>query len=327
MKKKYLALILAALLLPVLSGMLTVQAEEDGAVTLSELESDGDFTSGISVFKKDQNIEETVLYDEGGVKIIATGINYANYEAELCVRIENNSDRNLEFLAETYGYSRNAVNGFMIENGYIGLELAPGESGEDSAGFGYNELLLHGISEIADIQIGFSISDDDNNRIYTGPMQVKTPLAESYEYANDGYQKAISSKAMQYTYGYKVQAFAAKEAFNSGGIRILSECYMENEDGEHSLMLEVINDNDFVAHFTTRDIQMNGTLVYDSSWSYEVINPHCRTLVNIQPEDILDEDEMAEYGIEEIESIGFTVNVANDDGIVVAEPKEVVINL
>ena len=261
------------------------------------------------------------------MRITATGINYANYEAELGIRNENNTDRNLAFLAETYGYSRNAVNGFMIENGYIGMELAPGESGEDAAGFDYNELLLHGISEIADIQIGFSISDDDNNYTYTGPLQVKTPLSESYDYNNDGYQKAISSKAMQYTYGYTVKDFAAKEAFNSGGIRILSECYVENEDGEHSLMLEVMNDNDFVAHFTTRDIQMNGTLVYDSSWTYEVINPHCRALVDIQPEYILDEDEMAEYGVNEIESIGFTVNVMNDDGIVVAEPKDLVISL
>jgi len=313
MKKKLIALILAALLLPVSTGTIRTQAD--------------DFGSDISVFKKDQNIEETVLYDANNVKIIATGISYASYEAELGIWIENNSDKNLEFLAETYGYSRNAVNGFMIENGYVRMELAPGESGEDAAGFGYSELLLHGISEIADIQIGFSISDDDNNTIYTGPLQVKTPLAESYDYSNDGYQKAITSKAMQYTYGYTVEDFAAKEAFNSGGIRILSECYMTNEDGEHALMLEVMNDNDFAVHFTTRDIMMNDILVYDSSWSYDVINPHCRTLVTISPEDVADEEEMAEFGIEQVNSIGFTVNVKNDDGIVVAEPNSLVINL
>ena len=313
MKTKLIALILAASLLPVSTGAARVQAD--------------DFASDITVFKKDQNIEETVLYDTGGVKIIATGINYASYEAELGIRIENSSDKSLKFLAETYGYSRNAVNGFMIENGYVKMELAPGESGKDSAGFGYRELLLHGISEIADIQIGFSISDDENNTIYTGPMQVRTPLSESYDYGNDGYQKAITSKAMQYTYGYTIEDFAAKEAFNSGGIRILSECYMTNEDGEHALMLEVINDNDFAVHFTTRDILFNETLVYDSSWSYDVINPHCRTLVTIRPEDVTDEEEMAEFGIEEVNSIGFTVNVKNDDGIVVAEPKSLVLNL
>ncbi len=286
-----------------------------------------DFGTEFATFQKDQQIDETVLYDDNDVRITATGLTYGYYEAELGIKIENNSDRELKFLAETLGYSRNAVNGFMIEDGYVKFELAPGESGEDTIGFSYNELLLYGINEIADIQVGFDISDDNYNHLYTGPLQVRTALADTYDYESGNYAKAIKSKALQYTFQYSVDSFAQEEVYNSGNIQIISEAYMTNQDGDHSLIVEVKNDNDFTVFFKTSNITVNGTEIYDSTWSIESINGHCRCLAGITLGSILDEDEWAEYGIDKVDSIGFTVNVINEDNIIVAEPETIIIEV
>ena len=102
---------------------------------------------------------------------------------------------------------------------------------------------------------------------------------------------------------------------------------MTNQDGDRSLMIEVKNDNDFTVFFTTSNITVNGTEIYDSAWSFDPINGHCRSLADIRLDSILDEDEWAEYGIDQVETIGFTVNVTNEDSIVVAEPMEVTVNI
>ncbi|MBO5521976.1 MAG: hypothetical protein J5973_09930, partial [Eubacterium sp.] len=231
------------------------------------------------------------------------------------------------FLAGTMGYSVNAVNGYMLTGGHLNEDISSGGSFEGSIRFQTTELLFHGITQIADIQVGFEICDNDYNRIYTGPLQVTTPLAASYDYANDGYRKAINSKALQLTYDYTVEAFAEKEAYNSGGVRILSEAYMTNTDGNRTLMLEIQNDNDFSIHLTTNDIKVNDTLIYEDAWSYAAINPACKVIEDISLDDILDEDEWTEYGIDEVETIGFTLKAVNEDGIVIAEPKEIVIGV
>ena len=65
-------------------------------------------------FKKTATIEETVLVDENGVKITAKELTYGNYAAELTLVIENNSDKDLSFIANSIGYSCNSINGYMV---------------------------------------------------------------------------------------------------------------------------------------------------------------------------------------------------------------------
>ena len=170
-------------------------------------------------------------------------------------------------------------------------------------------------------------SDDDYNHIYTGPLQVKTPAAESYDYENTNYRKVINSKAMKYTYEYEIASFKEEEVYSSGGISIISEAYMINRDGDRSLMLEVKNGTESQVYFTTSNITVNDTEIYDSRWSFDTINAGCRALVDIRLDNILDEEEWETYGIEEIETIGFTVTVKNTDGIVVSEPSAITIEV
>ena len=83
-------------------------------------------------FKKTATIEETVLVDESGVKITAKELTYGNYAAELTLVIENNSDKDLSFIANSIGYSCNSINGYMVPEGYLNCDVAAGKKANDT---------------------------------------------------------------------------------------------------------------------------------------------------------------------------------------------------
>ena len=49
-------------------------------------------------FNRNAALDETVLVDEGGIKITATGLTYTDYSAYLALTIENNSGKDLWIL-------------------------------------------------------------------------------------------------------------------------------------------------------------------------------------------------------------------------------------
>ena len=155
----------------------TADSETSGNETPTDDESHIDFEP--REFKKTATIEETVLVDESGVKITAKELTYSNYAAELILVIENNSDKDLSFIANSVGYSCNSINGYMIPEGYLNCDVAAGKKANDTIPIGYDTLMLYGIYEIADIEIGFDISDDDYNHTYTGPRTIQTTAVDS----------------------------------------------------------------------------------------------------------------------------------------------------
>ena len=138
-------------------------------------------------FLKGAAIEETVLVDENDVRITAKELTYGSYAAELTLGIENNSDRNLSIIANSVGYSCNSVNGYMIPEGYLNCDVAAGKKANASISISYDTLMLYGIFEIADMEVGFDIVDDDYNHIYTGPRSITTSAADSHDYETPCY--------------------------------------------------------------------------------------------------------------------------------------------
>ena len=231
----------------------------DGGQGLGALvKEEEDFGLTPSDFDKTQNIEQTVLYDKDNVVITANGLNYGEYEVEIDLTFENKSNKALEFVAESMGYSVNGVNGFMVEDGYLNLDVPAGGTENGKIGFSYSELLLLGISKIADVQVGFQISDDDYNYSYTGPLYAKTPLADKYDYNNKDYRKAIKSKSVKYTYNAEIAHFAEDVVYDSNGVSVISEVLMVNKDGDRNLMLEVKNATDRTVYFQTSELKANG---------------------------------------------------------------------
>lgn len=72
-------------------------------------------------------IEETVLVDESGIKIIANALNYTQYSVDVDLTIENNTEKDLSFCCGTMGYSCNSVNGYMTNDGYMNTKVGAGK--------------------------------------------------------------------------------------------------------------------------------------------------------------------------------------------------------
>lgn len=288
------------------SNSLEETDSRDGSVSQSKAEG-GD----LKPFATDATIEETVLMDENNVRIVATGLEYDNNMVRLNLLIENNGEEDLSFVSGSIGYGCNAVNGYMIEGGYMNADVTAGNKANETMYFSMDELMLYGITEIADIQVGFSTSDADYNHFYSGPRQVKTSAADAYDYSVDTYKETMGSGVLEKKYNFSVDYFGENELFEQNGVRILSEAKLSNKDGEEMLFLEVENNSSEQIYFETREISVNGLKVDSSIGSYDMINSGSRRVVDISLSSLLDKPYREALGIKEIGEVSLWV-VVND---------------
>lgn len=280
------------------------ETEEESSEESSETTSD----ETLGEFNQDATIEETVLYDQDNVVIKATGLNYTNYSVELDVSIENNSDKDLSFVSGSLGYSCNSINGYMVNDGYLNCDVASGKKANDTISFNYDSLMLYGINEVADMEIAFSISDDDFNYTYSGPCALTTSAYDSHDYDTDLYQETITSDEAINTYNYEMSAFSQDTLYDVNGVKVLSSGIIVNKDGETGLLLELENTTSDIVNVVTSDISLNGLLVYSSNYSSDTINPGKKAIVDIMTSAILDSEYWSVYGIDEIGSIGLALS-------------------
>ena len=308
---------------------ITEKQEENSAVndTTGSQNEDNDKDESknveIGAFSTDASIEESVLLEENDVKITATGLSYTNYSVELSLLIENNSDKDLQFISNSLAYSCNAVNGYMVDDGYLNVDVAAGKKANDTISFGIDGLTIYGITEIADIQVGFDISDDDYNHIYSGPRQVKTSAADTYDYETDTYGMSINGGVLEAVYDCVIDYYEEDEVYNQGGIRIVSEALMTNRDGEKIILLEVENNSSECIYGVTTDISVNGLVLYSSVWSRDSLNPGTRRIVDLSLSSMLDKDYWDTFGIFDIGKFTCSFTVQDADYAEMIAPQEI----
>ena len=331
MKTKWLSLLLAAALAVSLSAC---SSSDSGTSDLSQSASGGtssgsaaESQQSLGEFRTDATLEETVMLDEGGVKITATGLIYSSYAAELDLTIENNSGKDLSFISGSMGYSCNSVNGFMVDDGYLNCDVANGKKANGTIKFSYDSLMLYGIDEIADLEIGFDMSDDNYNHTYSGPIQLKTSAYETHDYSTDHYQETITSGAAMSTYGYEMLHFSQDPLYDRNGVKLLSSGVMKNSDGSTALLLELQNTTDSMVYVSTSDIAINGLTVEPSTWSSDAVNPGKCRIVDVQLSSVLDPEIWDIYGIGDVGSVSVTLGQKNGEGREIAPktPIEIVV--
>lgn len=272
-------------------------------------------------------IEETVLVDESGIKIIANALNYTQYSVDVDLTIENNTEKDLSFCCGTMGYSCNSVNGYMTNDGYMNTKVGAGKKAKEVISFSVRDLAMMGIIDIADIEIGFDIEDDFyDTYLQTGPRQIRTSIAESYDYSIDSYQEAIVSDALATEYGYLVNHHAKEERYNQGGIHIVSETLITNSDGERSLLIETENTSSEPVYITIGDISINGLSLQNGIWVSDAVNvgKHCITSINLTS--ILERTRNM-FGIEEIGEISFAFGQKDTKYNQLIDPEDISISI
>ena len=250
MRKKWLPVIACSIILTLTAcGMQENKRSEDYESNDGKMNA-GTVTgeAGFQEFQKTASIEETILYNSDDILITATELGYTDYSADISVVIENNSEKDLTFISNSIGYSCNSVNGYMIADGYINSSVAAGKKANETLSLSYDMLRLYGIFEIADIEIGFDISDDEYNHIYTGPCQIRTSIADQYDYQRQSYRETVVDELKD---AYGIQSV--------GTVTLTME--FENQEGEKigdPAMITVENPN------AVSEFSQEGEEVYNS---------------------------------------------------------------
>ena len=338
MKTRILSMLLAFVLLaslaacgaPAAPGQTGEDPAQTGSGTAENTPAAGDPDQSDEpqdTFNINATLEETVLMDEGGVKITATGLTYTAYSADLELTIENNSGKDLSFVSGSVGYNCNSINGYMVDGGYLNCDVANGKQANDTISFNYDALMIYGISEIADMEIGFDMTDDDYNSTYSGPRQLKTSAYDAHDYETDHYQQAINSTAGMSAYGYEMIHFSQDALYEQNGVRLCSSGVIRNRDGETALLLELENTTDSMVYVTTSDIAINGLLATSSTWSSDAVNPGKRCIVEVVLSSVLDDAHWSAYGLTEVGTVSLSLGQRNEDGAELAaeSPVEIVV--
>lgn len=305
--KKFTALLLAAILLLSLAACGKTDAEEpvEEETELTEVNS--------AEFSEKGTIEETVLYDENNVRITATELGYYYGGFSLELLIENNGDELLNFSSNVLSYSANAVNDCMVSDGYVHCSVDAGKKSMESMDFDYEMLVCMGITEVQTLDVSFIIYDDDNNRIYTGPLHIETSLAGNYGNGHEDYIDTISSKSTEKSMGYELTFIEDKEVKLATGVTLLSKAVMTTDDGDDVVALEFKNSTDKMLAVGEEEIAINGITVSSGTWSADRIISGKRVVAYVSMEEIVDDELSEEYNCDETGSIGMTLTVYDED--------------
>lgn len=271
-------------------------------------------------------IEETVLVDEQGIRITATGLNFTPYSVEVVLTLENNSDTDLSFASGTMGYSCNSVNGYMMAGGYLYCDVPGGKKVSETVSFLSDSLQLCGIREVAEIELGFDISDDRYNHFYTGPRQIQISAFASFDPQQNAYQQTITGKAAQNAYQYELLSYSDDVLYQQNDLSVISAALIRNQDGGDALLLEAWNQADQTTYLVAEDIAINGLTVYSSMWTAETINPGKRALLDMDLSSLLSDAQRTACGIDGIGTVSFTLKQTDAKGVALTEPVNVTVS-
>lgn len=274
-------------------------------------------------FDKSYDIEETLLTDTYDVRITATQLSYSSSSVSISLRFENKSDENREVYAGTAGYGCNSINGYMIHDGYLRRELDPGATEEDNISFSYDELFAHGIREIADIGIGFDIEDSDYHHEYSGMKTIKTKKAESYDYTEDTYIKAMKGSSLQNAYGVSIDDFSEQVLYTDSGVKLISEAIATNKNGDRRLMLEFHNESDQDLYVKLTGLTINKQEVSTSFLASDLICSNKRDVVSVSLNKFFEEN--TSLNNQEVQSIGFSVELTNLGSLSISQKTSVLV--
>lgn len=174
--KKFMSFLLSALLVLSLAACgsnggtrSTASESSAGSTTSSEAESSAAATEEATATPEpteepsaQPTLEETVLLDEGGIKVTATGLtDYGLGGApDLKLHVENNTDGDITIQTSEY----TAVNGCMVR-GIASIQTSAGDSADDTVMFLDDEFEEAGIETVSDIKLAVRAIDADWNEI------------------------------------------------------------------------------------------------------------------------------------------------------------------
>lgn len=233
-------------LLPaLLAGMLLLagcSSSEADAASVTSAETSYAGASEAEQETQDVTLAETVLFDQDGIRITATGLSTDSlFGPDLNLLVENDSAQNI-VVQPNYCM----VNGYMMD-GLLSADVAAGKKANDTLDFLSNALARCGIETITDIELDLVVSDGDSwQTLYeTGPVILQT------------------SAAGQYTQTYDD---SGEEIYNQNGIRVVAKSVNDDLFGM-GIKFYLENNTDKTVIINADNVSVNGYMMTDLFYS------------------------------------------------------------
>ena len=230
-------------------------------------------------------LEETVLLDEGGIKVTATGLtDYGLGGApDLKLHVENNTDGDI--MVQTSEYA--AVNGCMVR-GIASIQASAGDSADDTVMFLDDEFEAAGIETVSDIKLAVRAIDADWNKICASDfVTVKTSAYGTVE------TPAVDGDVL----------------YDEGGVKVILLGTEEEEDFDFYfptyVKLYIENNSEQDITVKTLDFKANGE-VTQCSLNAELL-AGTRQFTELR----LDADSCTQNGITELKDLSFYFSVCD----------------
>ena len=225
-------------------------------------------------------LAETVLYDQDGVRITATGLDMqAVLGPELSFQVENNTQQNLVVQPEWC-----TVNGYMMSD-LFSADVAAGKKANDTMYFPSSSLERCGIDTVTDIAMELKILDGETYQTLatTGTVTLQTSAAGSYTQTYDD---------------------SGEEIYNANGIRVVMQRQAEDLFGQE-IHFYLENTSDRTVVVQSEDVSVNGYMI--SNWLYADLIPGAHAVEALT----LFTSDMEENGIETIETVELALNIVD----------------
>ena len=204
------------------------------AILLVSCGSEG--TTSSSSPSQTASIEETVILDQNGLKITATGLEESFMGEELKLLVENNSGQNL-----TVQSHASSVNGYMITN-IMSIDVASGKKVNDALTLTSSEMEDCGITSITDLAFTLHVFNTD-----TWEAVIDTPVIEL---------KTNLNGTVTQTYDD-----SGNVVYDAGGIRIITKGKTNDSILGPGIQVYVENNSAEDIMVQTRNVSINGFMV------------------------------------------------------------------
>lgn len=204
------------------------------AILLVSCGSEG--TTSSSSPSQTASIEETVILDQDGLKITATGLEDSFMGEELKLLVENNSGQNL-----TVQSHASSVNGYMITN-IMSIDVASGKKVNDALTLTSSEMEDCGITSITDLAFTLHVFNTD-----TWEAVIDTPVIEL---------KTNLNGTVTQTYDD-----SGNVVYDANGVRIITKGKTDDSILGPAIQVYVENNSAEDIMVQTRNVSINGFMV------------------------------------------------------------------
>lgn len=277
----------------------TQGVNDETAPTQSESDQDENDQTSNSDNTPSVTIEETVIYDDNGIKITVKSLYETESSLGLFMKMENNSDKKASFYL-----NHCLLNGFQVMGYYGNLQAEAG--GESSNSFVFNK------EDIANS--GGEYWENDKIATITACNAQITVDEEKIPVSFTINTSAYTGEDLPYD-------DSGEKVYEKNGVTVIYKEMIENETGD-ALTFLVKNETGKDISIDVMDTYVNGKEIGLSMWNYLFKDGiSCNHMV-------LDPARLEDKGIGSVESVRFVLCISEtEDYHIIAKSDEIEINL